>query len=63
MEPTNNSDNSNEPYTSWLARLFPRYVDIAFAAYHHEFWRWVWALTPGMPADAYVAIWPRGAGK
>lgn len=63
VEPTNNSDNSNEPYTSWLARLFPRYVDIAFAAYHHEFWRWVWALTPGMPADAYVAIWPRGAGK
>lgn len=61
---TSNSGKPDpETYASWLARLFPQYVTEPFAPYHHVFWQWVWALTPEQRADAFVAIWPRGAGK
>lgn len=54
---------TDERPVEWLRRLFPSYVASPFAAYHEEFWDWVWQLHPGERLSPFVAIWPRGAGK
>lgn len=46
---------------SWLAEVFPSLVH--FAPHHEQFWRWVWALQPGVRPRPFIGIWPRGGGK
>ena len=36
---------------------------IPFAPRHVELWEWICALELGVPARAFVGIWPRGGGK
>lgn len=54
---------------AWLRANFSTYFqdvhgyDIPFAERHLEFWRWVWALRPGVSVDPFFAVWPRAGGK
>lgn len=50
-------------WQGWLAAVFGSYLRPPFAAYHAEFWEWVWSLEAGQSARPFVAIWPRGFGK
>lgn len=51
----------------WLRTLFPAYYNRggtgAFAAYHVEFWDWVWSIRAGVRPRPFIALWPRGAAK
>lgn len=49
-------------YLSWLTTLYPETYTKPLAAYHHEFWKWIWARTPEQSATG-VFIWPRGFSK
>lgn len=46
----------------WLQALFPRTYTRPLADFHEEFWKRMWAHTPGRPATE-VYIWPRGFSK
>ena len=53
---------------AWLLSSFPEYFQVSgkpvpLAAHHEEFWRWIWGLTPGQGAPAFVQILARGGGK
>jgi hypothetical protein len=50
-------------WDDWLTTVFPDAFRPPFAAYHAEFWRWVWNIQADQPASPFVAIWPRGGGK
>jgi hypothetical protein len=52
-------------WCSWLAFLFPNHFTAQFAPHHAELWQWLWSITLGHAPDpgAFIAIWPRGAGK
>jgi hypothetical protein len=52
-------------WSFWLAFLFPNHFTAEFAPHHAELWQWLWSLTLGNAPDpgAFIAIWPRGAGK
>jgi hypothetical protein len=52
-----------ETWQDWLTRLFPRYVRGGFAPRHADLWGWVWGLSLGRRAPAFVGIWPRGGAK
>lgn len=43
--------------------MFGQIVGDDFAAYHVDFWEWVWQIEAGQPSRPFVAIWPRGFGK
>jgi len=53
----------------WLLSTFPTYFQnprgefVPLAAHHEAFWRWLWALRPGMAARTFIAIWSRAGGK
>lgn len=47
----------------WLRTLFPDKFDQEFAEYQLDFWRWVASLRRGVRPRAFIAVWPRGAGK
>lgn len=58
----------------WLTRVLPGYVGATgqelpdeaeelFAEHHLEFWRWLWAITPGIRPDPFIGVWPRGGAK
>jgi hypothetical protein len=51
-------------YEGWLQFFFPAAITAAFAERHHRFWRWVWAIEPGVrPPVVPVLLWPRGGAK
>lgn len=64
-----NDPRATEMWDTWLVSLFPKYfqtaggLPIPFAAFHHEFWEWVWDLHRGVRPDPFIAIWSRAAGK
>src|SRR5215831_2000663 len=49
----------------WLSALFPDHFTRGFAAHQHDLWDWLWSIQPGHAPEpgAFIAIWPRGAGK
>src|SRR5262245_29821348 len=53
----------------WLLTTFPTYFQdaagapVPLAPHHEEFWRWLWALRPGVAAQTFISIWSRGGGK
>lgn len=56
-------DNLEAGWRTWLATVFPTYVDRGFAPYHEHYWAWVWGIAADEIPQPFVAIWPRGAGK
>jgi hypothetical protein len=52
-------------WCSWLAYFLPAHFTAEFAPHHAELWQWLWSITLGNAPDpgAFIAIWPRGAGK
>jgi predicted phage terminase large subunit-like protein len=54
---------------AWLVATFPTYFQnprgepVPLAAHHEEFWQWLWALRPGLPARTFIQILSRGGGK
>jgi predicted phage terminase large subunit-like protein len=54
---------------AWLLSTFPTYFQnprgerVPLAGHHEEFWRWLWALRPGVPARTFIQILSRGGGK
>ena len=52
-----------EEWEPWIAALAPGYLWPPYAPYHAEFWEWVWKIEDGVPAQTFVAIWPRGYAK
>lgn len=50
-------------YPEWLRSLFPKHIQHDFAEHHHQFWQWIWSLTPGDRPHPFVAVWPRGGAK
>ncbi|MEO1279177.1 MAG: hypothetical protein AAFV77_09495, partial [Planctomycetota bacterium] len=52
-----------EGYEEWLKTLFPGAISGELAYFHHDFWRWFWALQPGVPSRPFVSCWGRSAGK
>lgn len=63
-------DRLESDYMEWLRGLFRRYItdrrtgeEVPFAERHHEVWRWVWSIRPGVRPRPFLAIWPRGGGK
>lgn len=53
----------HEDWNGWLQALFPAYFTADFAAFHAEFWEWVWAMRRHARPAPFVGIWARGAGK
>jgi len=49
---------SDGDFRLWLRALFPAFVACDFAPFHEEFWKWVWGIEAGLPARAFVAVWP-----
>jgi hypothetical protein len=49
---------SDGDFRPWLRALFPAFVACDFAPFHEEFWEWVWGIEAGLPARAFVAVWP-----
>jgi hypothetical protein len=49
----------------WLITLFANHFNRRFAAHHDHLWDWLWTIQLGQPPEpgAFIAIWPRGAGK
>lgn len=55
----------------WLSTLFPQFVRGDLAFFHIEYWDWLWAALwakrRGEPLpnaeNAFMSVWPRGAGK
>jgi hypothetical protein len=45
--------------------MFPRHFTSEYAPHHHELWQWLWNIQLGEAPEpgAFIAIWPRGAGK
>jgi hypothetical protein len=68
-EQQTNAEPAIEPidadWRHWLTALFPDHFTRAFAAHHDHFWDWLWNIQLGQPPEpgAFIAIWPRGAGK
>lgn len=58
-----NRDEIEADPQTWLAAMFPGYVDRPFSTYHLDFWVWVWLIEADTRIAPFVAIWPRGAGK
>ena len=52
-----------EHYAEWLSQFFAAYITAPLAEHQHEFWRWVWAVEPGVRPRPFIGIWPRGGGK
>lgn len=50
-------------YAEWLDLIFPGTFTADLAAYHKEFWEWLWGTRPTKPATPFVAVWPRGFSK
>lgn len=50
-------------WAGWIAALAPGYLWPPYAAYHAEFWAWVWAIEQDQSARPFVAVWPRGFAK
>lgn len=50
-------------YEPWVRALFPRQMRHPFVDRHHEFWRWLWRIEPGVSPTPFIAIWGRGGGK
>jgi predicted phage terminase large subunit-like protein len=54
---------------AWLRTTFPTYLQtpagapVPFAPRHEDFWRWLWALRPGVAASSFLGIWARGGAK
>lgn len=46
-----------------LRTLFPRHFRREFSEHHENFWRAIWSIELGKPADPEVDVWPRGHGK
>lgn len=59
-EPTNRLPDDWQP---WLADVFGSVIRPPYAAYHEEYWEWVWSIKDGTPLQPFVSIWPRGFGK
>jgi hypothetical protein len=49
----------------WLTTLFPNHFTGRFAVHHDDLWDWLWTIRLGQVPEpgAFIAIWPRGAGK
>jgi hypothetical protein len=49
----------------WIKILFPNHFSAESPAHHDHLWNWLWAIQLGQPPEpgAFIAIWPRGAGK
>ncbi|MDQ2727992.1 MAG: hypothetical protein M3Y91_09060 [Actinomycetota bacterium] len=52
-----------EGWERWVTTLFPRLCIAPFADHHRQFWEWLWAITPNVRPDPFIAIWPRGGAK
>lgn len=52
-----------DDWQGWLAAVFGGYIQPPYAAYHAEYWHWLWSIEPDTHALPFVAIWPRGFGK
>lgn len=52
-----------EFYDEWLQALFPNPDHAPLAPHHHDLWRWLWAIRPGVKPRPYAACWPRGHAK
>jgi hypothetical protein len=50
-------------WEDWLAAVFGGVIRPPYAAYHEEFWSWVWSIGDGKQLRPFVSIWPRGFGK
>lgn len=50
-------------YESWIQNIFPGYASAPLAEHHHEIWKWVWDVKPGVAPAALVAIINRGGAK
>ena len=50
-------------WESWLDDRLGDFIRGPYAAFHREFWDWVWGLRAGVAAPAFIAIWFRGGGK
>lgn len=57
------------PWVDFLLDHFPTsFVDergqiAPLAAFHHDFFAWLWAITPGVMPDPWAGIWARGFSK
>lgn len=53
----------------WRLALFEKYLTdtagriVPDGPHHRRFWTWVWAISRGRRAPAFVGIWPRGGAK
>ena len=47
----------------WLPALFPQFVTSPLAEHHHELWRWVWAVEPGVRPEALIGVINRAGAK
>jgi hypothetical protein len=49
----------------WIKILFPNHFSAEPAAHHEHLWQWLWTIQLGKSPEpgAFIAIWPRGAGK
>lgn len=46
-----------------LRQVAPNYATAPLGPHHEDWWRWVWALTPGIRPRPFVGIWHRAGAK
>lgn len=50
-------------WAEWLHHTLPNVCTHPFAQHQHDFWDWLWNITPGQRPPAFVGIWARGGAK
>jgi hypothetical protein len=50
-------------WNEWLRAVLPKYFGKPLGRRHKEFWKWVLSVQAGVRPEAFIGIWPRGAGK
>lgn len=64
LDPPAHRVDYEDDYETWLRRMFPARFTAPMAEHHHDFWRWVESIEPGVrPDDAFIAAWNRGGAK
>jgi hypothetical protein len=60
-----NLELTHADWRHWLTALLPSHFTRGFAAHHDDLWDWLWNIQLGQTPQpgAFIAIWPRGAGK
>jgi hypothetical protein len=51
------------PWPDWINSTLPNLATHPYAEHQHQFWDWLWNITPTSRPQAFVGVWARGGAK